>query len=439
MNGKKIIFALIAITNILVFIFALQFIGTGFFQSTDLIWVLGSMIGLFGFVLLFWQYMLGIRAIVTKFTNDLLWINKQHQKFGTYGFLFIAMHPILLWIAFNDGRYDLLTLKFDTDYDKSVSLGKLAITVLAFIWIISAVARTKLSYRLWKMLHFLAYPILLIVFFHSMGVGTFFGNPNLKMYFNILFAIFICGSFYRLLFQLGFTKHKYVLISKEQITSNTVKLNFEPLAKPIKPAKGQFVYIQTDQFSENHPFTISHFDESTHIISITPKASGPFSMKLHKLSEGSKVFIDGPYGVFTEEAYKTDKPIVLIAGGIGITPFLRFIESVVSKSDKQVTLFYGNQTEDDIAFKKELNSAQAINANFKVIHVLSGKPGSELVVSNPLIEKGYITIDLMKKYLGDNFSQYDFFICGPPVMMNKLIPILEQGGVEEVYSERFSL
>ncbi len=440
MNGKLTIFGLIIITNLLTIIFALEFLATGFFEPNDVFWVLGGIIGLLGFVLLFWQYMLGIRPIVTKFTSDLLWINKQHQRFGKYGFIMIIFHPILLWLAFSDGRYDLLAFKFATEYDRNIFLGKTAITVLSFLWFTSALLRSKINYRLWKFLHFVAYIILPLVFVHSMGVGTFFGSHSLKIYFNILFVIFTLATIYRLLFQLGILKYKYKIVSISHLTHNTVQISLKPLNNAIIPENGQFIYIQINALSENHPFTVSHFDEQTKALSITPKDSGPFSKKLHNLKEGMIVFLDGPYGVFTREAYSTQNPIVLLAGGIGITPFMRLIESIKSDSRfPKVTLFYGNQTEEDIAFRSEIEKFEKENANFKVVNVLSGKPGAGVVISNPAFEKGYITAELLKKYLGDDFTKYDFFLCGPPVMVNKLLPVLKDNGAKRVYAERFSL
>jgi NAD(P)H-flavin reductase len=74
------------------------------------------------------------------------------------------------------------------------------------------------------------------------------------------------------------------------------------------------------------------------------------------------------------------------------------------------------------------------NPNFKLVNVLSGEP----TYSG---EKGYITTELIQKYVDGDLSNYEFFVCGPPVMMDKIMPALDAAGIPEpqLHKEKFSL
>jgi len=396
-------------------------------------------------MVIWWQYILGVRVISTLFSKDLIWLNRLHQKLGIYGFLIILIHPLLIYID----RISSSTLKLIPDLtnpvDLHILLGQLAILLLAIIWLTSALGRTKLGFRWWKRIHFLNYPILFLVFIHSTFLGTLLNSsriPALRYYWLLLFVIFIIVTTTRLLFQFGYFKKKYQLVTLTPVTYDTFELKMKPLKNQIIPDIGQFVYVQINLWGETHPYTVSHFNDTTNELSITIKNLGKYSKELLSLKSGAELFLDGPYGVFTNEAYQISKqkqqepnPIVLVAGGIGVTPFLRLIDYFKNNPDINpgITLFYGNKNIEDIAFKEEF--AMLDNTKFKIIHVLSN---AQSIPEG--YEGGFISTDLMKKYL-NNIAVNDFFICGPPIMMNKLLPQLESVGVpkSQIYAERFSL
>jgi predicted ferric reductase len=402
-------------------------------DSKEAIGFIGRLFGLTGILILTWQYLLGARGIIVKFIPDLIWLNNIHKFFGKYGFLLILMHPILIAAYYMQYQINVLLFNIESDFDVYVLYGKLAFGILFFIWITSAILREKLKFRKWKRIHFFVYLILPLALLHSYNIGLDLSKPVLRNYWILIAIIYIALAIYRILFSLGYLKLKYVITSVEKVGQEVVKITLKPVKKGIFPKPGQFIYFQPKRVSENHPFTVSHFNEDTKEISISPKALGPFTTMIHSLNVGRIVYIDGPYGVFTEEIGKSDKKIVLIAGGIGITPFLRSIERTQKSEIKnEMTLFYGNKSESDIAYKDFLETSQS--ENFKVIHILSNQ-------ENYQGEKGYIDMTILKKYLGEDLTSYDFYICGPPVMMKKLIAAFEIEKIpkESIHFEAFSL
>lgn len=439
-DKKSLLYFLIYLSYVPIIIFPILFISRGFFIfPDDTLWLIGTWLGLFAFMFIFWQYFLGIKPIVRLFTDDYVVINKLHQNLGIYGFFLIIAHPIVISISYLTQRGEnLLGFSLETTTDLYITLGKLALGLIILNWGVSYLIRSKLSWRWWKRLHLLNYLILPLVYFHSYRIGILLGEPLLEFYLKFLAILSALAFIYRLGKQLGFLKYKYVVKEVKQITHDVVQIVASPQKNAfINPRPGQFLEFQINKFGETHPFTISFYNEENHDISISPKSSGKFSAALTNLKPGDVVYLDGPYGVFTKQAYKDENQnIVLIAGGIGITPFLRFFEHFKNNAFKydEVVLVYGNKTPDDIAYKEMIDELLKFG-NFKVVNILSVDTKGD-----QSFEKGYITFEIIKKYLDRPHSNYKFFVCGPPIMMDKVIPDLKTNGIEskKIYSEKFS-
>jgi ferredoxin-NADP reductase len=146
------------------------------------------------------------------------------------------------------------------------------------------------------------------------------------------------------------------------------------------------------------------------------------------------VWIDGPYGVFTADQ-KQGPGYVLIAGGVGITPFYSMCLTFAERGDSRpVFLFYGGGTSESLTFKDELDSIQN-RMNLKVVYVLT-KPGPGWTG-----ETGYITADLLKRHLPNQLQRMQYFVCGPTPMMNAIEKTLPEIGVPEdrIHTERFDM
>ncbi|MDQ7020809.1 MAG: ferric reductase-like transmembrane domain-containing protein [Candidatus Dojkabacteria bacterium] len=136
--------------------------------------IFASIIGLVGGILLLWLVILGNRFI-DKVIPDLIWVNSLHKKIGKYGYLFILMHPLLTIYSYGENLLYLflpneLTLN-QTEFETHVAIGRIAFYTLTFIALTSIFLRKKLSYRLWKRMHFLSYIIFPLIFIHAPEIG----------------------------------------------------------------------------------------------------------------------------------------------------------------------------------------------------------------------------------------------------------------------------
>lgn len=185
---------------------------------------------------------------------------------------------------------------------------------------------------------------------------------------------------------------------------------------------GQFLQILFDPDNlQNHVLNkyLSFSSSPTHnYIEITKRLSqSPFSQKLKTLQPTDGIVVRASFGqCFFNEAYKK---ILFLIGGIGITPVMSILEYVIEKKiSSDIALFYSNRTEDDIAFKNELDIWQNRYKNIQVFYMITDN-----IPNDPKYIKGCITAELLREKISD-FNERKIFIYGPPKMveaMNKMV------------------
>lgn len=142
------------------------------------------------------------------------------------------------------------------------------------------------------------------------------------------------------------------------------------------------------------------------------------------LSLGDIVKVQGPFGDFI---LNEDRPAVFIAGGIGITPLKGMAEYAADKELKiPVRLLYSNRTENEIAYRKELEDLELHNPNFKVLHTLTG----EKISKDWTGLHGRISRDYLLKAT-DGFDRPSYYLCGTPGMVTAGLDILHRMRVLE--------
>jgi ferredoxin-NADP reductase len=193
---------------------------------------------------------------------------------------------------------------------------------------------------------------------------------------------------------------------------------------------GQYVVLILGDSSDpmKKPFTLSS-SPTEGFLEITKKLTGhPFSNALDSLKPGDRVSINGPYGDFTFlQEYKN---IGMLSGGIGITPLRSIIRYLVDKKlNTSIILLYSNSSENDIAFKEELEEAQKKNPNIKIIDTIT-RPGPDWKGVT-----GRINADMVKKYIPD-YRERTFFTCGPMKMVDSMVSLLRELEIPEKQIKR---
>ncbi|MGC9311906.1 MAG: ferric reductase-like transmembrane domain-containing protein, partial [Sediminispirochaetaceae bacterium] len=198
--------------------------------------------------------------------------------------------------------------------------------------------KLKRQYQDVKVLHNFTFLLSVILFVHVMlsAMGRYY--PGLRIYFIGIFIIGVTAYIYHKLIRPTSRSPVYRVGRVSRPAENVTTIEFElEKGRAINHNPGQFAFFRfLDRFPgpEEHPFTISAAENPA----VTAKALGDFTGKLPDVKEGARVRIDGPYGVFTYRAIPRELPMVFIAGGIGITPFLSMLRGMRREHDGRTPL-----------------------------------------------------------------------------------------------------
>lgn len=225
------------------------------------------------------------------------------------------------------------------------------------------------------------------------------------------------------------------------ITTITIKAKNDSPLKIRKP--GQYVMLSLqdkDAWSPPHPFTVSNAPGND-TLQLTIKRAGAFTSRIETLHPGDEVKIRGPYGTFCS-SIEASNHVVMIAGGIGITPFLSVLRHYFMKftEQKTITLFWGNADPDHFFSLAEIDS-YFFFSNFTAVIVseqhFRPKNLKEHRISSVKFEEGLMTASLLKKYA--DFRDAAVYICGSKAMQDFVLQQLSECGVssEKIEKEHF--
>jgi ferredoxin-NADP reductase len=130
-------------------------------------------------------------------------------------------------------------------------------------------------------------------------------------------------------------------------------------------------------------------------------------------------------------------PAVFVAGGIGITPMVSMLRWCVAEQPRRrVHLYYGVRSGGDHAFKSVLEELAASHPAF-TLDVVYGSPGADDLQGRDYQHAGYVDLALLRRTLPH--GRHQFYVCGPPAMMQSLVPALREWGVQagDIHFEAF--
>ena len=228
------------------------------------------------------------------------------------------------------------------------------------------------------------------------------------------------------------------LVRIERQTHDCVSLRFRlPERAKLKAKPGQFLSFSWLLAGEKviRSYTISSSPTQSGYIEITPKRvkDGFVSAFLHDHAAiGLTVEATGPVGQFCFDE-RTEKSIVLLAAGSGITPMISILRFLDDRClETEVTLLYTARTQRDIIFETEIERLKQSLPRFNCFTVLTRPEAGWKGLT------GHIRRDLLADMVKRQ-KEAAFFLCGPEPFMNDTIAALEELGVDRkrIKQERF--
>ncbi len=310
-------------------------------------------------------------------------------------------------------------------------------TALLIVVVISSlvVARRRLPYEAWHLIHLSVYAGILLAYFHQIPTGNeFVVNPAQRDYW---YALYIVAALSVVVFRLlvpalHWWRYRLRVTEVRRESSDVVSVYMEGRdLKRLGARGGQFFlwrFLSRGRWWQAHPFSLSAPPDGRSL-RITVKAVGDFSGRLGELRAGTPVIAEGPFGTFTA-ALEDRAEVALIAGGIGITPLRAMLDDLLERG-REVVLIHRAMREEDLVLGAELGEL-ARGGRLKLLDVVGdheGPEGAQLLSGEHL------------KRLIPDIAQRTFYLCGPPAMMRFVRAGLRAQGVprHSIRSERFAL
>lgn len=404
---------------------------------------LASGIAMVGFAAVLMEFFLlgRIRPMSTVLGSDFLM--QAHQLFARTAGIFIVLHPFFYSVL------GAAPKAYDPSFAQSTSLtgasffsGILGMLLLLAI-IFSALNRNApgSNYDRWRKWHaIMAVGVAITGLHHVLDGGRYAQLLGVKVYWWALFGLALASLctiyFIRPLLQ---SRARFRVKEISNMALKTWKLVLEPFNHhrfEFKP--GQFAWLRLGSASRHadNPFSISSASNTNGEIVFLIKEVGDFTASVASTPLGSAAFLDGPHGHF--QIPQQAESIVMIAGGVGIAPFVGLLQDLANKSDpRPVRLITGNRLpEQAIELSKLVNVSKL--RDFKEIQVL-GEPGPDWKGRT-----GQLDFETLKKILEDEAiaplrGNAIYMVCGPAPMIDATETALVRLGVslEKIISEKF--
>ncbi|MBI1972319.1 MAG: hypothetical protein HYS53_03390 [Candidatus Aenigmarchaeota archaeon] len=228
-----------------------------------------------------------------------------------------------------------------------------------------------------------------------------------------------------------------------EITEGVVIESFEEVPEVrvvrIKPSRwldfkpGQYFQVFIPDGDDIKPYSVSSPPSNREYIEFCVKRveGGHASNFMFHTEIGDKLKMQGPMGRFVLQD-NIGNDIIFAATGTGISSIKPMIQTIFERgTDKQIWLFFGVRTENDIIYKKEFEKIAAKNRNFHFIPCLSR------ALEAWRGERGYVQ-DAMKRLIKD-ITNKDVYLCGVAEMVEQMRKIAEELGFtkEKIHFEKY--
>ncbi|HTP57121.1 MAG TPA: ferric reductase-like transmembrane domain-containing protein [Candidatus Paceibacterota bacterium] len=392
---------------------------------------LGDLAGLVAFTLVLWQLLLigRIPWLERAWGHDRL--SSWHHVGGLTAIGILLIHPLLVTMGYAQQAGDSFVPQFIrivlTYHDGLQAFIGYALFIVLVLLSLEIVMR-RMRYETWYFVHLTLYAAIILAFGHQTSLGEDFAQgwtatAWTAVFYGVLALFVVCRFGVPLT---SWFRHRFRIIGVEREADDTYSILIGGRDLARYPAKaGQFAivrFLARGFWYEAHPFSFSERPDGTRL-RITVKALGDHTRRMVMLPVGTPVLLEGPLGRFTVE--RAEHPhVVLVAGGIGITP-LRALFEEFRRIGRDVDLFYAARDERAFVFRDELDRLAA-----------------------PTVRVRYLASDRGERVTGDSIRrsipdlmECDVYICGPRGMMDGISQQLVALGVPpgHIHMEKFML
>lgn len=387
-------------------------------------------------------FLLGrFRPMSTLLGSDFLM--QAHQLFARTAGVFILLHPFFYSVL------GMAPKAYDPTFAQSTSLTGASLfsgilgMLLLLAMIVSALNRNtpQSNYDHWRKWHaIMAVGVAASGLHHVLDGGRYAQLLGVQIYWWALFVLALASlATVHVIRPMLQARAPFKVKEISNVGLKTFKLVLAPFNKhKFTFSPGQFAWLKLGS-ARNHadnPFSFSGAPSANGEISFLIKEAGDFTSSLPNTQVGTPAFLDGPHGHF--QIPEGAKSIVMIAGGIGIAPFVSLLQELANKSDhRPVRLITGNRLpEQTIELSKLMNVSKL--PDFKELPVL-GEPRPDWKGLTGQLDFETLQRALEDEEIAPLRNDAVFMVCGPAPMIDATETALVRLGIplERIISEKF--
>jgi predicted ferric reductase len=395
----------------------------------------GKVFGVTAAALVFFQVLLVSHL---KFLDRIFSLNRlvTFHRMNGLAIAFLALvHPILIIAAENFTLFP---------FEKRYWPEFLGVAVFIFILVIVTTANWRLmlhfAYDQWLRFH----RLMTVVAIALMTIHILFVSETFTSGVPHTFVFVAAGINLMLILRLWFRrlfpgKRRFVVSNVEPAGKDVYSIDVQPCdGQILDHIPGQFAFITPVSVNvpkEEHPFTISSTPSRPDTLQFVIRSLGDWTSKISRLKAGETMFIDGPYGLFSHMISSERDPIIMIAGGIGITPMLSMLRYMADVDDsRRILLIWSNRTKEHIVFPEEFKALEQRLQHFHIIHLITRDSEGKNQI-------GRLDQNRLERLLKGWRRTSNIFICGPLEMMKEMTRAVKNIGFSSarVYKEDFKL
>lgn len=369
-------------------------------------------------------------AFLDKIFNGLDKMYYMHKWLGIWSIIFVALHygiklakGFWAWLALNSAKVGSDKFALLQEYRGfAKTTGELFVYIFIAMLIITLLS--PIPYRIWRYIHKAISVLFVGSAFHAIVLmpARYWQEP-------VGIAIILLSTIGTIIAMLAFFGliGKYKEFKSEIIAiehHNDVTIVICKIKGKWKHKAGQYAFLQHQSSHESHPFTIASNDDGTDTVRFAIKALGHYTKMIQNTWKiGDIVKIEGPYGNFLYENNPKAQQI-WIAGGVGITPFIAWLESLQDEPIKEKTHLYYCVN----------NQSECLDAEY--LTALANKAGVEFTIIDSSIQ-GFLNPKSLE--INENTS---VFFCGPEGFSKAIQKEIRQKGLsvaKHFHAEYFNM
>jgi predicted ferric reductase len=365
---------------------------------------------------------------------------RSHRVVGLISFYLMITHIVLIIGGYASGQWSaVLSTTWDliTNYG-GVLLAAGGTACLIMVVVTSLrVARRRLRYESWHLLHLYAYLGVGLALPHQLWTGQeFLQSPAATIYWWTMWGA-AAGAIvaWRIVLPLWRSaRHRLRVVGVVRESSDVVSVYLTGHRLDRLPLRaGQFLnvrFLRWPGLTRANPFSLS-IAPNGHTLRITAKVIGDGSARLASLRSGTPVLFEGPYGRLTSRA-RTQRKVVLAGAGVGITPLRALAEGFEYTPGEAIIL---QRYTAEPLFMRELESLSA-EKGLQVVR-LPGPRRTPASVLGPAAH-GVPELLALRRWIPD-IADRDVFLCGPSAWTDGVAGLMLAAGVphDRIHSESF--